>query len=76
MTAFADKLISNYGLLGLLLFALASYYLKKEAAFDSERKETQKELKDIIKDAIASQVSMKAEIEALQTLIRERLLKS
>lgn len=69
---FADKLISNYGLLGLLFAALASYYLKKEAAFDAERRDAQGELKTIIREAMACQTQVKSELEALQTLIRER----
>ena len=67
-----NTLFSNYGLLGLLLAALASYYLRKESAFDAERKDAQAELKTIIREAIACQTQIKSELEALQTLIRER----
>ena len=67
-----NTLFSNYGLLGLLLAAFASYYLRKEAAFDAERKDAQAELKTIIREAIACQAQVKSELEALQTLIRER----
>ena len=73
MSEIADKLISNYGLLGLLFAALASYYLRKESQFDADRKDTQTELKAIIKEAITCQTQVKEELEALQTLIRERL---
>ena len=68
----ADTLLSNYGLLGLLLVAFASYFLRKESAFDGERKEQQTELKTIIRDAITCQTQVKTELEALQALIRER----
>jgi hypothetical protein len=69
---FAEQLVSNYGLLGLLLAAFVSYFLKKESAFDSERKDAQTELKTILREALACQAQVSSELDALEKLIRER----
>lgn len=75
METVIDRLISNYGLLGLLFAGMLTYYLKKEAAFDSERKAQEAEVKQLLRDAIASQTQVKTELDNLQTLIRERVVK-
>ena len=75
METVIDRLISNYGLLGLLFAGMLTYHLKKEAAFDSERKALEAEVKQLLRDAIASQTQVKTELDNLQTLIRERVVK-
>ena len=75
METVIDRLISNYGLLGLLFAGMLTYHLKKEAAFDSERKAQEAEVKQLLRDAIASQTQVKTELDNLQTLIRERVVK-
>ena len=76
METVLDRLISNYGLLGLLFAGMLTYYLKKEAAFDSERKAQEAEVKQLLRDSIASQTQVKAELENLQAFFRERGIKS
>ena len=75
METVLDRLISNYGLLGLLFAGMLTYYLKKEAAFDSERKAQEAEVKQLLRDTIVSQTQFKTELENLQTLLRERVVK-
>ena len=75
METVLDRLVSNYGLLGLLFAGMLTYYLKKEAAFDSERKAQEAEVKQLLRDTIVSQTQFKTELENLQTLLRERVVK-
>lgn len=71
METFAQELMKNYGLLGLLSAGMLTYYLKKEAAFDSERKAQDAEVKQLLRESITSQAQVKTELEKLQSLIRE-----
>ena len=75
METFVNKLIDHYGLLGLLFAGMLTYYLKKEAVFDAERKAQTDELKQLIRDAMSCQVRVTSELESLKTLIKERIEK-